>query len=111
VIATASATARPASTTGAGYLPAQPMIDAATRALQHPAGPPALPGHDLLVLAAWAVAGLVASLVWFRWEPSRPAHRPPARRAPRAVWRHDRHDAGGGFPRRRRRRAAAPANW
>ncbi|HEX6678893.1 MAG TPA: ABC transporter permease [Actinomycetes bacterium] len=67
----------------AGWLPAQPMIDAATRALQHPAGPPVLPGHDLLVLAGWAVAGLVGSLGWFRWEPSRPAHRPPARRGPR----------------------------
>jgi ABC-2 type transport system permease protein len=67
-------------TTLAGYLPAQPMIDAATRALEHPAGPPVLPGHDLVVLAGWAVAGLVASLVLFRWEPSRPAHRPPVRR-------------------------------
>jgi ABC-2 type transport system permease protein len=62
-------------TTLAGWLPAQPMIDAATRALQHPAGPPVLPGHDLLVLAGWAVAGLVASLMLFRWEPTRPAHR------------------------------------
>jgi ABC-2 type transport system permease protein len=62
-------------TTLAGWLPAQPMIDAATRALQHPAGPPVLPGHDLLVLAGWAVAGLVASLLLFRWEPTRPAHR------------------------------------
>jgi ABC-2 type transport system permease protein len=67
-------------TTLASWLPAQPMIDAATRALQHPAGLPVLPGHDLVVLAGWAVAGLVASLVLFRWEPSRPAHRPPVRR-------------------------------
>jgi ABC-2 type transport system permease protein len=64
----------------AGWLPAQPMIDAATRALEHPAGPPVLPGHDLVVLAGWAVAGLVASLVLFRWEPSRPAGRSPVRR-------------------------------
>jgi ABC-2 type transport system permease protein len=62
-------------TTLAGWLPAQPMIDAATRALQHPAGPPVLPGHDLLVLAGWAVAGLAASRLLFRWEPTRPAHR------------------------------------
>jgi ABC-2 type transport system permease protein len=62
-------------TTLAGWLPAQPMIDAAARALQRPAGPPVLPGHDLLVLAGWAVAGLVASLLLFRWEPTRPAHR------------------------------------
>jgi ABC-2 type transport system permease protein len=67
-------------TTLAGWLPAQPMIDAATRALQHPAGPPVLPGHDLVVLAGWTAAGLVASLMLFRWEPSRPAHRPPVRR-------------------------------
>jgi ABC-2 type transport system permease protein len=69
-------------TTLPGWLPAQPMIDAATRALQHPAGPPVLPGHDLLVLAAWAAAGLVASMVLFRWEPSRPAPRPPTRWGP-----------------------------
>lgn len=63
----------------AGYLPAQPMIDAVTRALQHPAGPVVFPGRDLLVLAGWAAAGLVASLALFHWEPSRSAHRPPAR--------------------------------
>jgi ABC-2 type transport system permease protein len=62
-------------TTLAGYLPAQPMIDAATRALQHTTSPPVLPGHDLLVLAGSAIVGLVASLVLFRWEPSRPAQR------------------------------------
>jgi ABC-2 type transport system permease protein len=62
-------------TTLAGLLPAQPMIDAATHALQQPAGPPLGPGHDLAVLAAWAAAGLAASLVVFRWEPSRPTHR------------------------------------
>jgi len=67
-------------TTLASYLPAQPMIDAATSALEHPAGPPVLPGHDLVVIAGWAVAGLVASLVLFRWEPSRPAGRSPVRR-------------------------------
>jgi ABC-2 type transport system permease protein len=64
-------------TTLAGYLPAQPMIDAATRALQHPAGPLVFPGRDLLVLAGWAAVGLVASLGLFHWEPSRPTHRPP----------------------------------
>jgi ABC-2 type transport system permease protein len=62
-------------TTLAGYLPAQPMIDAAARALQHAAGAPVLAGHDLAVLAGWAVAGLLASLVLFRWQPSRPARR------------------------------------
>jgi ABC-2 type transport system permease protein len=73
-------------TTLASWLPAQPMIDAATRALQHPAGPPALPGHDLLVLAGWAAAGLAASLALFRWEPTRPGPRPPTgRRLPAAA--------------------------
>jgi ABC-type multidrug transport system permease subunit len=53
----------------AAWLPAEPMIDAATYALRHTSGPPALAGHDLVVLAAWAAAGLVASLVLFRWQP------------------------------------------
>jgi len=30
--------------------------------------------HDLLVLVGWLLAGLVASLLFFRWDPSRPAH-------------------------------------
>jgi ABC-2 type transport system permease protein len=59
----------------AGWLPAQPMIDAATGALAHTSGPPELPGRDLVVLAGWAVAGLVASLALFRWEPNRPGRR------------------------------------
>jgi ABC-2 type transport system permease protein len=62
----------------ARFLPAQPMIDAATRALQHAAGAPLVPGRDLAVLAGWAVAGLAGSLALFRWEPSRPhAAAPP----------------------------------
>jgi ABC-2 type transport system permease protein len=62
-----------------GYLPAQPMIDAAARALEHAGGPPVFAVHDLLVLAGWAVAGLVASTALFRWEPSRPGHRRAAK--------------------------------
>ena len=50
------------------YLPGQPTIDAATRALRT-TGALSLPGHDLLVLGAWAVAALLASLRLFRWEP------------------------------------------
>jgi ABC-2 type transport system permease protein len=51
-----------------GYLPGKPTVDAATAALR--AGPTlSLPGHDLAILAAWAVAGLLASLYLFRWEP------------------------------------------
>jgi ABC-2 type transport system permease protein len=61
--------------TVAGFLPAQPMIDAATHALQHPAGAPVVAGHDLIVLAGWVAAGAIASLLLFRWEPSRPPHR------------------------------------
>jgi ABC-2 type transport system permease protein len=58
----------------ARYLPAQPIIDAATRALQQPGGTVSIPGHDLAVLAAWAVAGVVASVCFFRWDPVRPRH-------------------------------------
>jgi hypothetical protein len=66
---------RPALTTLAGWLPAQPMIDAAARALQRPTDPrPSRP--QPVVLAAWAVAGLVASLLLLRWRPSRPEHCP-----------------------------------
>jgi ABC-2 type transport system permease protein len=58
----------------ARYLPAQPIIDAATRALRQAGGGPQIPGHDLAVLAAWAVAGVVASVWFFRWDPVRPRH-------------------------------------
>ena len=53
------------------YLPAQPMIDAVTRALQPSAG---MSGRDLAVLAAWALGGLLLSVRFFRWDPSRPRH-------------------------------------
>ncbi len=53
------------------YLPAQPMIDAVTRALQPSAG---LSGRDLAVLAAWALGGLLLSVRFFRWDPTRPRH-------------------------------------
>ena len=51
------------------YLPGQPMVDAATRALHTTGGTSSLPGHDLAVMAAWAAAALLASLRLFRWEP------------------------------------------
>jgi hypothetical protein len=57
------------------YLPGQPTVDAATRALQATGGVPLPPGRDLAVLGAWAVAALLASLRLFSWEP-----RPPRRR-------------------------------
>jgi hypothetical protein len=53
------------------YLPAQPMIDAVARALGHS---PTLPARDLAVLAAWALGGLVVSVRFFRWDPTRPRH-------------------------------------
>jgi ABC-2 type transport system permease protein len=65
----------------ATYLPAQPLINALSVSLHHAtAGGPLLPpARDLVVLAAWAVAGLAASVVIFRWEPRKPAQRRPAR--------------------------------
>ena len=58
------------------YLPAQPMIDAVNHALQHPAGQfgLALPGRDPVVLAAWALGGLLLSVRFFQWDPHRPRH-------------------------------------
>jgi ABC-2 type transport system permease protein len=52
------------------YLPGQPMVDAASRALRATGGTPSLPGRGLAVLAAWAAAALLASARrLFRWEP------------------------------------------
>jgi ABC-2 type transport system permease protein len=57
------------------YLPAQPVIDAATRALQHTGGGVVLvSGRELAVLGAWAVVGVAASVRFFRWDPVRPRH-------------------------------------
>ena len=58
------------------YLPAQPMIDAVTRALEPGAGQfgSALSGRDLAVLAAWAAGGLLLSVRFFQWDPHRPRH-------------------------------------
>jgi ABC-2 type transport system permease protein len=58
------------------YLPIQPIVSAVTNALEHPGF---IPGRDLLVLTAWAVGGLILSMRFFRWDPTRPAH---ARHAP-----------------------------
>jgi ABC-2 type transport system permease protein len=63
----------------ARYLPAQPLIDAATSSLRHAQGTALLPAHDLITLAAWAAVGLAAAIATFRWEPHRPAQRRPAR--------------------------------
>ena len=61
------------------YLPGQPVIAVATRALQYSgSGLAPVSGRDLAVLAGWAVIGLAVSVRFFRWDPARPAH---ARRA------------------------------
>jgi ABC-2 type transport system permease protein len=60
-------------TTIVTYLPAQPVADAISQALVHHGGP-LIPPHDLAVLAGWLVGGLLLSLRFFRWDPSRPRH-------------------------------------
>jgi hypothetical protein len=62
--------------TAMSYLPAQPMIDAVTRALQSSPGQPGpgLSGRDLAVLAAWALGGLLVSVRFFQCDPHRPRH-------------------------------------
>jgi ABC-2 type transport system permease protein len=57
------------------YLPAQPAIDAASRALQHGT---IMSGHDLAVLAGWVVGGLLVSFRFFAWDPHLPGHARPA---------------------------------
>ena len=59
----------------ASYLPAQPLIAGATHALQHPHGTALLPTRDIVVLAAWAVAGIAIAVPSFRWEPQRATQR------------------------------------
>jgi ABC-2 type transport system permease protein len=62
-------------TTLASYFPAEPMINGTTRALQYTAGRGLVSAHDIAVLACWTVAGLLASRLLFRWQPSRPTSR------------------------------------
>jgi len=66
------------------YLPAQPLAHAAGTALAYTPGHVWLPARDLVVLAAWALGGIVVALVTFRWEPNRPAQRRTARKPRRA---------------------------
>lgn len=68
----------------ASYLPAQPLAHSAGLALDHTAGQTWLPGRDLIVLAAWAMAGIAIAVATFRWEPHRPAKRRPARSSQQA---------------------------
>jgi ABC-2 type transport system permease protein len=67
--------------TFAGYLPAKPLIGAATMALSHSTGGLSLPAHDLVVLAVWTAVGLAVAVVTFRWEPHRPTRHGAARPA------------------------------
>ncbi len=60
----------------ADYLPARPLVDAASQALHSGA---AVPTQQLLVLAGWAAAGFLLSAATFRWEPPSPRRRPAAR--------------------------------
>ena len=63
----------------ASYLPAKPLSHAVGIALGHTSGHTWLPARDLVVLAAWAIAGIAIAVVTFRWEPHRPAQRRSAR--------------------------------
>ena len=63
----------------ASYLPAQPLIAGATHALHHAHGTPLLPTRDIVVLAAWAGAGIAIAVLSFRWEPHRATQRRAAR--------------------------------
>ncbi|MHB1929393.1 MAG: ABC transporter permease [Acidimicrobiales bacterium] len=63
----------------ATYLPAQPLIDALVHTVHHAAGAALLPIRDVVVLASWAVGGLLAASILFRWEPHRPTRRRVAR--------------------------------
>jgi ABC-2 type transport system permease protein len=58
------------------YLPVQPIIDSATRVLEHPGGT-IMSVHDLAVLAAWAAGTMLVSLRFFRWDPTRQRHARP----------------------------------
>ncbi|HEX6523038.1 MAG TPA: ABC transporter permease [Streptosporangiaceae bacterium] len=59
------------------YFPVRPVVDTATKALQHSG---AISGRDVLVLVAWMVACLAPSVRFFRWDPTRPAHAGRTRR-------------------------------
>lgn len=58
--------------TAASYLPVTPVITSITMAL-HQTGTAITP-RDLAVLVAWTAGGLLLSLRFFRWDPTRPRH-------------------------------------
>ncbi len=59
----------------ASYLPAEPLVNALTHALQTGAAGPSLPARDIILMLAWAVGGLLLAVLLFRWDPHRPAQR------------------------------------
>lgn len=59
----------------ASDLPAQPLVDTLKAAVEHRAGGSLLPLRAMIVLAAWAAAGLLAALAVFQWEPHRASPR------------------------------------
>jgi ABC-2 type transport system permease protein len=61
------------------YLPAQPLIDSTSRALQ---GGLPFSAHGLTVELAWAAFALLAAQRWFSWAPHPPGTRRPARQTP-----------------------------
>jgi ABC-2 type transport system permease protein len=64
-------------------LPAQPVVDGATGALDGTGGWVPLTPRDALVLGAWALAGVVVARRRFRWEPTVAGPRRPRRGADR----------------------------
>jgi ABC-2 type transport system permease protein len=59
----------------ASYLPAEPLVNAVTHALQAGAAGPALPARDIVLMLAWTVGGLLLAILLFRWDPHRPVQR------------------------------------
>jgi ABC-2 type transport system permease protein len=56
----------------AGLFPVRHLLEATTEAfLPSPDNPSGLLGMSLLVMLAWAVAGLLVAIRFFRWEPRR----------------------------------------
>ena len=56
-------------TTAVSYLPVQPVVHGASRALAPGAATTILSLRDVAVLVVWGSAGLVVSQRWFRWRP------------------------------------------
>jgi hypothetical protein len=52
-----------------GSLPVRPVVHSVTLALHSASEGPVVSAHDLVVLAAWAAAGVVVAPRWFVWAP------------------------------------------